>query len=176
MRMHQMENMALCAQNEEKNKGAPCTLYSTLCFYIDNNPILKIVLRNPNYMCFSFTRNNPKQLQGNSTQCTDKEPRVVSRGRARSNPFQPQSIHYRITMITFWAVCFRHAWIHSPLHSTTLSMLHSFGKMQFSIEYSVVLFKCHFIFISPMVKRKCVTVMNIRSYNGISINTKISLL
>lgn len=61
-----MEYLALCAENEEKNKGGPCTLYTTLCFYMDRNPILKIVLRNPNYMYFSFTY--PKQLQGNSLQ------------------------------------------------------------------------------------------------------------
>ncbi len=30
-------------------------------------------LFNPKCMCFSFTL-NPKQLQGNSAQCTDKEP------------------------------------------------------------------------------------------------------
>lgn len=131
-----------------KNKSALCTLNSTMCFYMDSKPFLKIVLHNSNYMCFSFTPNNPKQLQGNSTQCTDKEPRVVSRGRARSNPFQPKSLHYRITMITFWAVCFRHAWIHSPLHTlrTTPSMLHSFGKLWFSIEYSVVPFE-HLCFL-----------------------------
>lgn len=72
-------------------------------------------------MCFSFTQNNPKQLQGNSAQCTDKEPWVVSSGRTRSNPFQPWSIHYGITMITFWAPRSRHAWIHPLLHSTTPS-------------------------------------------------------
>lgn len=119
-----------------------------IMFIHGRQPYLQIVQHDPNFMCFSFTQNNPKQLQDNSMQCTDKEPRVVSHGRARSNPFQPQSIHYRITMITFWAVCFHHAWIHLPLHSTAPSMLHSFGKMQFSIEYSMVLFKCFFLKIS----------------------------
>lgn len=156
-------------------KNQRCTLHleQHIMFIHGQQSYLQIVLHDPNFMCFLFTWNNPKQLQDNSMQCTDKEPRVVCHGRARSNPFQPQSIHYRITMITFWAVCFHHAWIHLPLHSTAPSMLHSFDKMQFSVEYSMVLFKC-FKKISAMVKRKLVTAMNIRSYNGMSFGTKIS--
>lgn len=115
--------------NEEKCVPV-CSMYSTctpslqfVCFFLHTQtaPSWDAVLCNPNCMCFSFAQNNPKQLQGNSAQRTDKEPRVVSSGRTRSNPFQPRSIHYGITMITFWALCSRHAWIHPLLHSTTPS-------------------------------------------------------
>lgn len=64
------------------------------------NPETLLLLCYPNCMCSSFTQNNPKQLQGNSAQCADKEPRVVSSGRTTGNPFQPRSIHYGIMPIT----------------------------------------------------------------------------
>lgn len=128
MRVHHMHYVTQCAENWGKNvsQSAACTVHApppcSLCFlHTQTAPSWDAVQCNPNCMCFSFTQNNPKQLQGNSAQCTDKEPRVVSSGRTRSNPFQPRSIHYGITMITFWALCSRHAWIHPLLHSTTPS-------------------------------------------------------
>lgn len=42
----------------------------------------KVVACSPNYVCFSFTRNHPKQLRGNS----DKEPQVASSSRAGGDP------------------------------------------------------------------------------------------
>lgn len=52
------------------------------------NPETLLFLCNPNCTCSSFTKNIPKQLQGNYTRCADKEPRVVSSGRMMGNPFQ----------------------------------------------------------------------------------------
>lgn len=49
--------------------------------------VLKVVACSPNYVCFSFTRNNPKQLRGNS----DKEPQVASSSGARSAPASPRA-------------------------------------------------------------------------------------
>ena len=113
--------------NEDKCVLA-CTVYMfsphgwCFCIHRQRHPETSgVILCNPNCMCFSFAQNNPKQLQGNSAQCTDKEPWVVSSGRTWSAPFQPWSIHYGITMITFWAPRSRHAWIHPPLSGTTPS-------------------------------------------------------
>lgn len=97
-----------------------------LCFYVHRQHHPETVFCVILIICFSFIQNNPKQLQGNSMQGTDKELWVVSSGRTRSNPFQPWSIHYGITMITFWVACSCHAWIHPLLHSTTPSYIAAF--------------------------------------------------
>lgn len=83
-----MEWAAVCAQKDFKPK---VHLEQHILFIHGQQPYLQIVLHDPNFMCFSFTWNNPKQLQDNSMQCTDKEPWVVSHGRARSNPSSPQA-------------------------------------------------------------------------------------
>lgn len=49
--------------------------------------ILKVVACSPTYVCFSFTRNHPKQLRGNS----DKEPQVACSSRARRDPASPKA-------------------------------------------------------------------------------------
>lgn len=133
--------------NEEKCVPV-CSMYSTctpslqFVFFTQTAPSWDAVLCNPNCMCFSFAQNNPKQLQGNSAQRTDKEPRVVSSGRTRSNPFQPRSIHYGITMITvlgsLLSPCSDPS--ASPQHNSIVQCcIHLFGNKQFSIGHSVVL-------------------------------------
>jgi len=76
-------------------------------------PPLQIISCNPNWMCFSFTQNNPKQLQGNSAQSSVSQVRAKrgSSSRRKSTPFRPWSILYGITVITLWAPCSCHTWL-----------------------------------------------------------------
>lgn len=109
------------AQNEEASGG---TSWRRLFFYVRDGLILKGLACDPNYMCFALARNDPEQLQGRS----DKEPGVASSGGARSDPVQPQSVHYGITMITFWAGRFRRARVHSLLRSVHVAVAFSNWK------------------------------------------------
>lgn len=91
MDIHRMHDVWHSLQKTDEEKCVPvCSMYT-------DSTVLRrlhrrhsgVILCNPNSMCSSFTQNNPKQLQGNSAQSTDKEPQVGSSGGTRSAPFRP---------------------------------------------------------------------------------------
>lgn len=140
----------LMRKNVSRSAAAPPRFFALCVFAFTGSAVLRrlrhrhsgVILCNPNCMCFSFTQNNPKQLQGNSAQ--------VHRQRAMSgSQWQDEERSFPALKHPLWDYNDNVLGsVLSPCLDPSASLqrnsilqypIHSLGNTQFSIGYSVVL-------------------------------------